>query len=71
MPKSLELSPREYEIVQHLANGLTISEISATIGVSRNTTYTHLRKAMKKLKTPTVITAVLKAFKLGQVTCEV
>ncbi|MCL6638256.1 MAG: response regulator transcription factor [Firmicutes bacterium] len=49
MPKNSKLTPRENEVLGHLAQGLTNSEISARTHLSVETVRTHLRHIYRKL----------------------
>ncbi|MGY1780861.1 LuxR C-terminal-related transcriptional regulator [Geodermatophilus sp. SYSU D01036] len=44
-----ELSPRELEVLQHLAAMLSTAEIAAALFVSINTVRTHIRSVLRKL----------------------
>lgn len=44
------LSPREEEVLRHLAQGLPNAEISALLGVSENTVRFHLKNIYEKLQ---------------------
>jgi LuxR family transcriptional regulator, maltose regulon positive regulatory protein len=44
-----ELSPRELEVLQHLAQMLSTAEIAAAMFVSVNTVRTHIRSILRKL----------------------
>jgi LuxR family maltose regulon positive regulatory protein len=44
-----ELSPREIEVLQHLAEMLSTAEIAAAMFVSVNTVRTHIRSILRKL----------------------
>ncbi len=47
--KSLGVSAREYETLEHLAAGLSNKEIARKLGVSPNTVKTHLARLYEKL----------------------
>ena len=47
---SARLSPREEEVLVHLAQGLPNAEISALLGVSENTVRFHLKNIYEKLQ---------------------
>ncbi len=59
--KSLGVSPREYEVLQLLAEGRTNKEIARTLNVSPNTVKTHLAKVYEKLDVQRRTQAVQKA----------
>jgi LuxR family transcriptional regulator, maltose regulon positive regulatory protein len=44
-----ELSPRELEVLQHLAQMLSTAEVAAAMFVSVNTVRTHIRSILRKL----------------------
>jgi len=46
---SLRISPREYEIIRHLAEGKSNKEIAARLGITVRTVETHRSKIMLKL----------------------
>ncbi len=47
-PKA-ELTPREREILRHLAEGKADKEIGATLGISISTVQTHIKNIRRKL----------------------
>lgn len=47
--ETAKLSPRETEVLQHIASGLTNGEIAAELGVSLTTIRTHRARIMEKL----------------------
>ena len=55
------LTPRELEIVQHLAEGKTSKEVSALLGISIKTTETHRSNIMRKLNFHSVSQLVMYA----------
>ncbi len=44
-----DLSPREWEVLAHVAQGLTNAEIAGRLGVSENTVRFHLKNIFEKL----------------------
>ncbi|MCP3804485.1 response regulator transcription factor [Allokutzneria sp. A3M-2-11 16] len=44
-----ELSPREAEVLSHIANGRTHDQIARTMGISRHTVDTYVKRVRKKL----------------------
>jgi PAS domain S-box-containing protein len=66
-PKPLRLSPREREITQLLARGLTGAQIAAELGLSPETVRTHIRNAMTRLGADTRAHLVAKALDGGLV----
>jgi DNA-binding NarL/FixJ family response regulator len=59
----LELSPREEEILSHLAKGLRYKEIADTLFISVETVRSHLRRIYEKLQVRSGTEAVLKYLK--------
>lgn len=49
MPPGHDLSPREWEVLEHVAKGLTNAEIAAALTVSENTVRFHLKNIFEKL----------------------
>ena len=58
--ESGNLSPREQEILQMLANGLLYKEIADKIGIGKETVRTHVRHIYEKLHVRTRTEAVVK-----------
>ncbi|HAP32705.1 MAG TPA: DNA-binding response regulator [Firmicutes bacterium] len=59
------LTPREQEILYHLARGLTNKEISAATNLAVDTVKTHLRNIFRKLGVKNRTQAISKAIKMG------
>jgi two-component system, NarL family, invasion response regulator UvrY len=55
------LSPREFEIVQHLVNGDSVSEISCKLNVHTSTIGTHKARIFEKLGTHNIIDLLIMA----------
>ena len=49
------LSPREFEIVQHLANGESVAEISKKLSLHTSTIGTHKARIFEKLQCHNII----------------
>jgi DNA-binding NarL/FixJ family response regulator len=47
--RELGITPRELEILEHIARGLSTREIAATLFVSENTVKTHASRVLDKL----------------------
>ena len=62
-----DLTPRELEILQLLADGLTVKEISNTLAVSHKTVSSHLHNILLKLDVHSQAQAVGAAFRRGLV----
>ncbi len=56
------LSPRERDIVEQMAKGLTYKEIAAVLGISIETVRTHIHNVYKKLRVKSGTEAVMKLF---------
>lgn len=59
------LSPREKEVLEHLAQGLTERQIGERLFISPNTVKTHLRIVLIKLEARNRVHAVAKALRAG------
>jgi len=59
------LTKREFEILQHLATGRTLTSISSELHISQNTMKTHLKNLYKKLAALNRHDAVEKAKELS------
>jgi DNA-binding CsgD family transcriptional regulator len=60
------LSPREREILGHVAAGLTSAEIAETLHLAHSTVETHVRNAINKLDARSRANAVLLALRQGE-----
>ena len=61
------LSPREREVLDLLANGLTGEEAAVRLSLSPETIRTHIRNAMGKLGAHTRVHAVAIAMRRGEI----
>lgn len=61
------LSPREREVLDHLAKGMTGEEVAVRLGLSPETVRTHVRNAMDKLEAHTRVHAVALALRQGEI----
>jgi DNA-binding NarL/FixJ family response regulator len=61
------LSPREREVLDLLAQGLTGEDVAARLGLSPETVRTHVRNAMDKLEAHTRVHAVAIALRQGEI----
>ena len=59
------LSPREEELLQHIADGLATSEVAETMFISQKTVKNHLASIYDKLQARDRTQAVLMAVKMG------
>lgn len=62
---ALGISPRELEVLQQLAAGLSNKEIAAKLNVSPHTVKTHVARLYEKLGARRRTEAILKARELG------
>ena len=63
--KLLELSPRERQILELLAEGLRVKEIAERLALSPATVHTHVRNAIAKLEVDTRTEAVALAVRFS------
>ncbi len=61
----IPLSPREIEIVQHIANGRIAKEIAHDLHLSTHTIYTHRKNIMRKLELSSPVELVMYAINMG------
>ncbi|HEY7064539.1 MAG TPA: response regulator transcription factor [Chloroflexota bacterium] len=59
------LAPREIEVLQVLASGMSTEEAAAQLGISVHTVRTHLKKAMTKLDARSKVEAIIQALRAG------
>ena len=64
-PQGPQLSPREAEVLQLLAEGLGVSQISRQLFISDSTTKTHISKLYDKLGAGNRAQALMTALRLG------
>ena len=62
-----ELSAREREIFELLANGLTGEQVAAKLGLSPETVRTHIRNGIRKLRANNRLHAVAIALRTEQI----
>ncbi|MDH2916726.1 MAG: response regulator transcription factor [Gallionella sp.] len=63
----VQLSPREREILIHLARGISITDIGTEIGISRHTVSDHVKSIYRKLNITSRAEAALQAKSMGLV----
>ena len=64
-PNRPTLTPRESEVLAHVADGLSHAEIGRRLSISPETVRTHVRKACERLNARTRTHAVATALRLG------
>jgi DNA-binding CsgD family transcriptional regulator len=58
------LTPREIQVLHHLARGLSYAEVGVALGVSVNTVTSHVKNTYRKLDVHTAAAAVMRAVEL-------
>ena len=61
------LTPRQLEVLRHLATGHSTRNIAALLGISVDTVRNHVRALMQRLGTHSRLAAVIRAHELGLV----
>jgi DNA-binding NarL/FixJ family response regulator len=69
-PTGPQLSPREREVLNLLADGLGVAEISKKLYISQSTTKTHVGKLYDKLGAGNRAQALMTALRLGLISSE-
>ncbi|HAS08386.1 MAG TPA: DNA-binding response regulator, partial [Actinobacteria bacterium] len=67
-PSGPQLSPREREVLNLLADGLGVAEISKQLYISQSTTKTHVSKLYEKLGAANRAQALMTALNMGLIT---
>jgi DNA-binding NarL/FixJ family response regulator len=60
-----ELTPREHEVLQHIARGLSNKEIATALVVEQSTIRTHVKRILMKLHLRDRVQAVIFAYETG------
>ncbi len=69
-PSGPQLSPREKEVLQLLADGLAVAQIARKLYISESTAKTHISKLYEKLGAGNRAQALMTAMRLGLVKAE-
>jgi DNA-binding NarL/FixJ family response regulator len=64
-PHQISLAPREREVLQAIATGLTPEQVADLLTISIHTVRTHLKNSMAKLNSRSKLEAVMLAIKNG------
>ena len=64
---TLDLTPREREVLQALVDGLSYKQVAAELGIGIETVRSHIRRLYRKLRVHSVAEAVSKALRHGLV----
>ena len=67
---TVQLTPREGEILKLLAAGMSVAQVSQQLYVSASTTKTHMAKLYEKLGAANRTQAVMTAVRLGLVSVD-
>jgi LuxR family transcriptional regulator, regulator of acetate metabolism len=65
LPRRSQLTPRQGEVLRHLAAGCSTLQIAEHMGLSVETVRNHIRAALRKLGAHSRLEAVANARKLG------
>ena len=64
-PSPIQLSPREYEVLQAIARGLSNAQMAETLGISPKTVDSHRTNLMQKMEVRSTATLLVKAMREG------
>lgn len=59
------LTPRELEVLRHIAEGLSDAEIASALSVALSTVHKHVQRILKKLGKPSRTGAAVAAVREG------
>ena len=60
-----QLTAKEREVLRHIAGGMTLDDVAAKLGITRNTVHTHVKHVYDKLDISTRAEATVIAARLG------
>lgn len=63
-PRPVSLTPREADVLRHIAQGCTYAQAAGRLGVSPHTVTTHIKNAYRKLDVHSAGAAVMRAVEL-------
>ena len=61
----VSLAPREREVLETMATGLSTEEVAVRLGITVHTVRTHLRNVLNKLNAHSKLEAVVRAMRMG------
>jgi DNA-binding NarL/FixJ family response regulator len=67
---TVQLTPREHEILQLLGQGMSVAQVSSALFISQSTAKTHMSKLYEKLDASNRTQAVMAAVRLGLLSTE-
>jgi DNA-binding NarL/FixJ family response regulator len=67
---TVQLTPRESEILQLLGQGMSVAQVSSTLFISQSTAKTHMSKLYEKLDASNRTQAVMAAVRLGLISAD-
>ena len=67
LSKSVHLTPRQLDVLRHIAGGYSTDQIAQALGISTETVRNHVRGLMGRLDVHTRLEAVIRGHELGLV----